>query len=239
MTSLTKLIINFIIIKSIHLLILKDKRKKSDIAKNQIYIRALYHKLMYTLLLTKKQKEKLVIKLAEEGKTTRDIAKEVHISLKDIGKIIHKATDDDSDLIEKEQELEKQKRLKSLSPYARAFQMFNDEVPLTDVAIELDIKTDAVLDFYADYLRLLSMGGLVTMYHDLGNDITLLFYLYSRIKKEGLEMDDVKELLEEQQELKVLQKRVELYNDHIRWQKEQIKQLDQALYSGAPARKFC
>ncbi len=183
------------------------------------------------MLLTRKQKEKLVIKLAEEGKTTRAIAKEVHISLKDIGKIIHRATGDDPDPIEKEQEIEKQKRLKSLSPYARAFQMFNDEVPLTDVAIELDIKTDTVLDFYEDYLRLLSMGGLVTMYDDLGNDITLFFYLYSRIKKEGLEMDDVKELLEEQQELKVLQKRVELFNDHIKWQKEQIKQLDQAICS--------
>ncbi len=187
---------------------------------------------MYTLLLSKRQKEKLVIKLAHEGKTTRAIAKEVHISLKDIGRIINRATGDDPDPIEKEQEeIEKQKRLKSLSPYARAFQMFHDEVPLTDVAIELDIKTDGVLDFYADYLRLLSMGGLVTMYNDVGNDITLFFYLYSRIKKEGLEMDDVKELLEEQQELKVLQKRVELFNDHIKWQKEQIKQLDQAIYS--------
>ncbi len=178
------------------------------------------------MLLTRKQKERLVIKLAEEGKTTRAIAKEVHISLKDIGMIIHRATGDDSAILEKEQELEKQKRLKSLSPYARAFQMFNDDIPLTDVAIELDIKTDAVLDFYADYLRLLNMGGLISMYQDLGNDITLLFYLYSRIKNEGLEMDDIKELLEEQQELKVLQERVKLYNEHIKWQKEQIKQLD-------------
>ncbi len=93
---------------------------------------------MYYLLLSKKQKENLVIKLTEEGKTTREIAKEVHISLKNIGRIIHKSTGDDILNEEKEQEIEKQKRLKSLSPYARAFQMFNDEVPLTDVAIELD-----------------------------------------------------------------------------------------------------
>jgi DNA-binding NarL/FixJ family response regulator len=41
-------------------------------------------------LLNKKEKEKIVIQLANEGKTTRDIAKEVHISLKDIGKIINR-----------------------------------------------------------------------------------------------------------------------------------------------------
>ena len=101
--------------------------------------------------------------------------------------------------------------------------MFKDDTPLEDVAIELDIKTDAVLDFYEDFLRLLNMGGLVTMNNDLGNDITLFFYLYSRFKKEGLGMNDVKELLGEQQELKVLQEKVKLFNDHIKWQKEQIK----------------
>jgi DNA-directed RNA polymerase specialized sigma subunit len=42
-------------------------------------------------LLSRKEKEKMVIVLANEGKTTREIAKAVHISLKDIGKIIRKA----------------------------------------------------------------------------------------------------------------------------------------------------
>ena len=54
------------------------------------------------LLVSRKEKEKMVIKLANEGKTTREIAKEVHISLKDIGKIIRKETgDDESDIKEK------------------------------------------------------------------------------------------------------------------------------------------
>jgi hypothetical protein len=38
------------------------------------------------LLTNRKEKEKQVIKLDEEGKTTRDMAKVVHISSKDIGK---------------------------------------------------------------------------------------------------------------------------------------------------------
>jgi transposase len=42
------------------------------------------------LLLSRKEKEGLVIKLAREGKTTREIAKIVHISLKDIGEILRK-----------------------------------------------------------------------------------------------------------------------------------------------------
>ncbi len=40
--------------------------------------------------MSKKEKEKMVIVLANEGKTIRDIAKEVHNSLKDIGKLFEK-----------------------------------------------------------------------------------------------------------------------------------------------------
>ena len=50
----------------------------------------------------------MVVELAKKGKTTREIAKEVHISLKDIGKIFRKLTgDDDISPAEKEK---KQKR---------------------------------------------------------------------------------------------------------------------------------
>lgn len=73
----------------------------------------------------------MVIKLPNEGKTTRKIAKEVHISLKSIGNILNKVTGEEED--------EKQQRLKSKSDYARAFKVFRDGRPLTDIAIELDI----------------------------------------------------------------------------------------------------
>jgi hypothetical protein len=82
----------------------------------------------------------------------------VHISLKDIGKIIRKETGDIEGPTErekeKEKEIEKQKWLKSRSPYAQAFQMFKDKKTLADVAIELDIDTGTVLNYYEDYLIL-------------------------------------------------------------------------------------
>jgi DNA invertase Pin-like site-specific DNA recombinase len=43
------------------------------------------------LILSKNEKEALVISLSEQGKTTRQIAKELHISLKEIGRILKKA----------------------------------------------------------------------------------------------------------------------------------------------------
>ena len=82
------------------------------------------------LIRSKKEKEELIIKLANEGKTTREIAEEAHVSLKTIGQILNKVTGDDED--------EKKERLKDKSDYAKAFQMFRDGRPLTDVAIDRD-----------------------------------------------------------------------------------------------------
>jgi hypothetical protein len=80
------------------------------------------------MLVSRKEKEKMVIELSNEGRTTRKIAKAVHISLKDIGKIIRKITGDEESPTEKESMKEnKQKHLKSLSYYAQAFQMFKDK----------------------------------------------------------------------------------------------------------------
>ena len=47
------------------------------------------------MVLNKKEKEELVIKLLNEGKTTREIAQLAHVSLRDIGSITRKAVGDD------------------------------------------------------------------------------------------------------------------------------------------------
>ena len=142
------------------------------------------------MLLSRKEKEKLVIKLTQEGKTTREIAKQAHISLRDIGKIQHKLTGDE-ELFEREQkkqdaEKEKQKR-KPLSPYAQAFQMFKDKRTLADVAIELDIKSSVVLDFYSEYLSLTRMDWLVKIYNELKSDFPLFMHLFRWSKKRRIE----------------------------------------------------
>ncbi len=48
------------------------------------------------MILSKKEKEELVIKLLNEGKTTRQIARLAHASLRDIGLIARKVRGDDS-----------------------------------------------------------------------------------------------------------------------------------------------
>ena len=53
-----------------------------------LFVNFIIYYLFIMLLISRKEKEKLVIKLAKEDKTTREIAKLVHISLKDLGDMI-------------------------------------------------------------------------------------------------------------------------------------------------------
>ena len=97
------------------------------------------------------------------------------------------------------------------------------------MVIALDIKTDGVLNFHEDYLRFERMDGLVKIYNDLRNDFSIFFHLYRRIKKEGLSKEDIIELVENQQDLKFLEIRVEIYNEHIKRQQSQKFQLENGI----------
>lgn len=149
------------------------------------------------------------------------IAKEAHVSLRVIGKILNKVTGDD---VANEEEI-KQSRHKDLSPYAQAFQMFQHNQPLTEVAINLDKDTDTVLYYYRDYLRLLNMKRLVATYEELKDDLPIFLHLYRRIKKERLTKQDVTDIIEHQRCLKDLDKKVDFYNNHTQRLMTQIIQL--------------
>lgn len=55
---------------------------------------------------------------------------------------LNKVTGDDAD--------EKDQKLRSKSEYVQAFQMFQNERPFTDIAIELDIESPTFLCYYED-----------------------------------------------------------------------------------------
>ena len=72
-----------------------------------------------------------------------------------------------------------------------------------------------VLYYFGHYLRLVRMGSLVNLYNELRGDLSPFLHLYRRIKKEGLSRLDIGELLETQNLLLDLRKKVDLYNSHI------------------------
>lgn len=93
-----------------------------------------------TTTLNKFEKEKHVIQLHTDGKTIRQISKEVHMAFRDISQII-KAYDKKSrseNTIENN-EINKNQHIKKLSIGNRAFKLFQKNKNPIKVAIELNI----------------------------------------------------------------------------------------------------
>lgn len=94
------------------------------------------------VVLTKKDKEELVIKLYKEGKTIREIAHIVHISFTDIGKIIRKMNgQNNNDSID----------LKNKSKDTQALYLFSIGRTPLQVKLELDIPTSDVYDLQEEF----------------------------------------------------------------------------------------
>jgi hypothetical protein len=162
------------------------------------------------LILSRKQKEVLVIKLANEGKTTREIAKQAHISLKDIGSILRRHTGDEN------AEAYEMKSLKKHSLESMAFQMFKDGKSNVDVAITLDMPAEDVISLHLDYQSMLNLDSLVFLYKDLGDDLRFFIELYQRLKEEGLTtMKDILEMARAQVQIRDLGTTINQLYDEI------------------------
>ncbi|CAN5870900.1 hypothetical protein BH23THE1_BH23THE1_27560 [soil metagenome] len=130
---------------------------------------------MDALILKKEEKERLVIKLAMEGLTTRNIAKVAHVSLKDIGSIIRRYNGEDIEY-----------QNKALSVTSKAFQVFKGGKSLVDVANALNLESFDVQSLFRDYLELSNLDSLVTTYDYLGNNLPIFLDLFDKMKDEGI-----------------------------------------------------
>ncbi|HSF49745.1 MAG TPA: helix-turn-helix domain-containing protein [Nitrososphaeraceae archaeon] len=123
--------------------------------------------------LNKFEKEKRVIELHLEGKTLKEISREVHMSFRDISKI-RKAYDKKIELQEKKKETQEKNqqtitKKKSLSTLS--FKLFREGKKPTEVAIELNIPFKKTKKFWAQFLNLERMEDCYEFYQDHRYDI--------------------------------------------------------------------
>ena len=90
------------------------------------------------MVLTREEKERLVLDLYNEGKSTREIAQIVHMSFRDIGAFIDKK--------EKEEEA-KQGQARQIFASTQAYKLFSEGKSPVQVAIALNIREPEVAGF--------------------------------------------------------------------------------------------
>jgi hypothetical protein len=138
-------------------------------------------------MLTRQEKERLVIELYNQGKTIRDIAREVRMSFRDIGLILKKASG------EKEEKQDKKQSL--LSPSSQAYKLFSEGKTPIEVAIALDLGEPETTKYYEEYLNLNQMHELSMVHKEIGSDIVHFLELYRLSKKEGMNPQHIVSLL--------------------------------------------
>ena len=137
-------------------------------------------------MLTRQEKERLVIELYNQGKTIRDIAKELRISFRDIGAILKSG--------EKEEEKEEKQPL--LSSSTKAYRLFSKGKTPIEVAIALDLNESETAKYYEEYLNLNQMHELRMVYEEIGGDIVHFLKLYKLSKYAHMNPEHVVNLLQ-------------------------------------------
>jgi transposase len=152
-------------------------------------------------ILTRQERERHVIDLYNQGKTYREICREVRISLRDIGVILNKTFEQKSQEKGKEQQdndkaeqyQEQERRQLSLS--AQTYKLFSDRKTPLEVAIELNLGESEVTKFYREYWRLKQLHNLNMVYEDVKRDIEPFLRLYRLSKAKGMSVKQVVNLL--------------------------------------------
>src|SRR5215217_2679158 len=138
-------------------------------------------------MLTRQEKEKLVIDLYNQGRTIREIAKELRMSFRDIGSILKKASGEKEENQDKEQSL--------LSPSTQAYRLFSKGKNLIETAIALDLSEVETTKYYEEYLNLKQMHDLKMVYDEIGPDIVPFLKLYKLSKDAHMKPEHVINLL--------------------------------------------
>ena len=94
-------------------------------------------------MVTRAEKENSVVELHKQGEGSKEIARKVHMSFSDIGKILQKNFPQ-----------EYPEKTSVLSIETQALKLFSEGKTLVEVAMQLDAKPEDVMEMHKSYLRL-------------------------------------------------------------------------------------
>ena len=129
--------------------------------------------------MNREEKRQLVCRLYKEGKTMREIAKEVHMSFGDIGYITKKENE------------EKAPKCREKSRESQALKLFKKGKNPVDVSIIMDLNPSEVVQIYRQFWELNGLYNLIDLYKMVKANTSLLMRVHDVVKKYDLERKDI------------------------------------------------
>jgi transposase len=152
------------------------------------------------MVITRKERERYVLDLYNQGKTIREIAKEARMSFRDIGAILNKILEEKIEVSKQQdnnhaEENKQQEQQPHLSQSAQAYKLFSDRKTPLEVAIALNLKESEATKFYKEYWKLKQLHNLNMVYEETKDDIEPFLRLYRLSKAAGMSARHVTNLL--------------------------------------------
>jgi hypothetical protein len=113
-------------------------------------------------ILTKKERERLVVELYNQGKTYHEISKLARISPRDIGVILNKAVEEKTQGIKQQDDAKefREQEQQHLTLSAQAYKLFSEAKTPLQVAIALNLRESEATKFYKEYWKLKQLHNL-------------------------------------------------------------------------------
>ena len=149
-------------------------------------------------ILTRQERERLVLDLYNQGKTIREIAKEVRMSFRDIGVILNKAIEEKTQGIKQQDGAEQnreQEEEQHQSLAAQAYNLFFERKTPLEVAIELNLRGSEATKLYREYWKLKQQHNLNMAYEETKGNLEPFLRLYKLSKAAGMSARRVVNLL--------------------------------------------
>src|SRR5919107_1676820 len=148
-------------------------------------------------ILTRQERERLVLELYNQGKTYREIAKVGRISPRDIGVILNKVMEEketeglkeEQDDIDASKNHEEEQQQQHLSLSTQAYKLFCEGKTPLEVAIELNLRGSEATKFCKEYWNLKQLHSLNMVYEETKGDIEPFLKLYRLAKAKGMDVD--------------------------------------------------
>jgi DNA-binding CsgD family transcriptional regulator len=138
------------------------------------------------------EREGRVLELYDQGKSTREIAKELRMSLRDIGFILKKGQVNHGITATIMDNGNNSNNNKPANEKAtQAYKLFSEGKTPVEVAIQLSLSEKEVTKYYMEYWRLKGLYGLYHIYQESKGNLSYFLNIYTLVKRQAITADNI------------------------------------------------
>src|SRR5919112_2405163 len=141
--------------------------------------------------MSREEKERRIIDLYyNQGKTTREIIKELRVSPNHISAVLKKKEEEERNNCSTV--TNNQQQSSSSSSFAtKAYELFSKGKRPVDVAIALNLREPEVTELYREYWKLKRLHILNSIYNETNGNLRPFLKLFQMMKEKGMTIDQV------------------------------------------------